>query len=336
MERRLLRNMKKIIITLLFCCFFCQFLFAESFRVHKTLTEELTEQTTAINVELGINDVLYLTLPEDSLFLQGLELDVKISQVAAYYKDAIAYSLYEDIQPIPDETTIDYSGTRLHIDTFPGRLSYHIQIPLKDDHSMQMNPYTTMLPVALKKPVKDIFFRIQLVMKGSSQELLDAVFGVEIKPIFTNEGLFDLSILYPPELENEQSENSFIVFIDEEPIEFTGEPLILETGIHHLSISSEDFRNEVRTFTIDQIQTTFLEVQLKDIAPLLVVSAPENALFFINNIEYPDFSKPIIIEPGDHQLRFSMGDYEVVRTLEVVNGRTYNISVTFDVKITEE
>lgn len=332
----LLSNMKKFKTVIVILLFVCQFLFAESFRVHKTVTAELTETTAEVNVELGINDALYLILPEESLFLQGIEMEVKIPQMSAQYKGAIAYSLYEDIQPAPDETLIDYSGTRLHIDTFPERLSYHIQIPLKDDYSIETTPYTTMLPILLEEPVKGIFFRVQLVMKGASQELLDATFQIKVKSIFTNEGLFDLAVLYPPELEENQTESSFIVFIDEEPIEFTGEPIILETGAHHLSIASEHFRNEVRTFNIDKAQTTFFEVQLKDIAPLLAISAPANTRFFINSVEYFDFSEPFIIEPGEHQLRFSMGDYEVVRTLEVVNGRTYNIAVLFDVEISEE
>lgn len=314
----------------------CQFVYAEYFRVNKTITAEITEQTTAINVELGINDVLYLSLPEEALFLQGIEMNIKIPHEVAAYKDAIAYSLYTDIQPIPDETTIDYAGNKVYIDTFPARLSSNIKIPLQEDHSIESNPYTVMLPFALREPVKDIFFRIQLVMKGTSQELLDAVFQIEVSPVFTDEGSFDLTVLYPPEFQENHGENSYIVFIDEKPIEFTKAPIILKTGTHHVTIASEKFRSEVRTVTIEQAKTAYLKIQLKDITPLLAVSAPENTRLFINNTEYTDFSKPISMEQGQHQLRLSLGDYEVVRTLEVINGRTYTISLSFDIEINEE
>lgn len=326
---------EKKVVFLIFILHMTLFGFAESFRVHKTVMLPVREQNISSRAQLEVNDVLVLTLPAKSFFLQGIELEIKIPPVVAEFRDSIAYVLYTDIEPEPAADIIDYSGKRVHIDTFPGRLSCNIKIPLVQNHTIRENPYTIIVPALLTGPVKNIFFRLQLVMKGVPQNLLDSVFTVDVKPVLTNKGLLDLHVLYPPELKD-ADKKEFLVFVDEEPVELNSTPLLLETGMHRLNIISEHYRNEVRSFMIEQAKTAVLEVQLQDIVPLLSVSAPENTRFFIDTAEIEDYSKPLVIEPGIHQLRFSLGDYETVRVLEAENGRTYKISVSFDVTVTEE
>ncbi|WP_428771416.1 hypothetical protein V1L52_05495 [Treponema sp. HNW] len=309
--------------------------FAETFRVHKTVMLPITEKNQAARVQLDVNDVLVLTLPEKSLFLQGVELEIKIPPIAAEFPDAIAYALYTDIEPEPSADIIDYSGKRMHIDTFPGRLGCNIKIPLIKEHTIRQNPYTIILPAFFTKPVKTVFFRLQLVMKGVPQELINSVFSIEVKPVLTNQGLLDLQIKYPPELKD-KDKKEFLVFIDEEPLDLGRSPMLLTTGMHRLNIVSEHYRNEVRSFMIEQAKTSVLEVQLQDIVPLLYLSAPKNTRFFMDNTEIKDYSKPLVVEPGTHQLRFSLGDYEAVRVLQAENGRTYRVSVSFDVSVSEE
>lgn len=324
----------KKIALLIFILHISLFAFAESFRVHKTVILPVTEKTAVSRVQLDVNDALVLTLPEKSLFLQAVELEIKIPPIVAEFRDAIAYAIYTDIEPEPSADIIDYSGKRLHIDTFPGRLGCNIKIPLVQKHTLRQNPYTIILPAFFTKPVKTVFFRLQLVMKGVPQELIDSVFSIDVKPVLTNKGLLDLHIKYPELKEKDKKE--FLVFIDENPLDLSRSPLLLETGMHRLNIVSEHYRNEVRSFMIEQAKTSVLEVQLQDIVPLLYLSAPKNTRFFMDNTEIKDYSNPIAVEPGTHQLRFSLDDYEAVRVLEAENGRTYKVSVSFDVSVTEE
>ena len=326
---------KKEIVFLIFIVHISLFSFAESFRVHKTVMLPVTEKNVSSPVQLEVNDVLVLTLPEKSLFLQGVELEIKIPPVVAEFRDSIAYVLYTDIEPQPAADIIDYSGKRVHIDTFPGRLGCNIKIPLVQNHSIRKNPYTIILPALFAEPVKTVFFRLQLVMKGVPQNLLNSVFTVDVKPVLTNKGLLDLHVLFPPE-PKDSNKKDFLVYVDESPVELSRCPLLLETSMHRLNIVSEHYRNEVRSFTIEQAKTAALEVQLQDIVPLLSVSAPKNTRVFMDGTELEDYSKPLVVEPGTHQLRFSLGDYEIVRVLEAENGRTYKVSVSFDVSVTEE
>ncbi len=329
-------RIKKLCVLFLIFLFISQFVFSESFRVRKVVTMEMTDETANKSITLGMGEALHLILPENRVFMQGVQLKIKIPASLAEYGGAVAYSFYGDVSPNPSADIIDYNAERLLIGTFTNRLTYHLDIPLSDDLKPTTDPYTKIIQLPYDQIADDIFFRAHIVMKGIPDGLWDSSIEIEVKPILANKGLLDLSILYPPQVEGSGESYPFIVFIDDDLTDFTGEPLLLSTGMHHVTVSSEFFRNEVQTFAIEKASTTNLEIQLKDIAPLLAVSAPENAKFFLNDVEYVDFSSPIKVTTGTHQLRFSIGEYEIIRTIEVLNGRTYNIDVSFDVDITEE
>ena len=326
----------KFLIALVVLSAFFTCAFAETFRVHKTIVKSITDKTSVTSADLGINDALVLTIAEKTPFLQGIDLQIKIPAPVAEYRDSVAYSLYADVSPAPQQNIIDYSGERANINTFPNKLSCNIRIPLIKNHTMQESPYTTVLPAVFAVQNKTIFFRMQLVMKGVPQELLDSVFHVDIKPGLTNQGLLDLKVVYPDGKKVEKNKQNFTVFIDEQNVPFTGSPMLLEAGAHRLNIQAEQYRSEMRSFAVEQAQTLLLEVKLKDITPMLSLSLPLNTRFFMDGAEIKDYSRPFAVKPGSHQMRFSFGDYELVRTLEVINGKSYNVSASFDLNVTEE
>ena len=201
----------KFLIALVVLSAFFTCAFAETFRVHKTIVKSITDKTSVTSADLGINDALVLTIAEKTPFLQGIDLQIKIPAPVAEYRDSVAYSLYADVSPAPQQNIIDYSGERTNINTFPNKLSCNIRIPLIKNHTMQESPYTTVLPAVFAVQNKTIFFRMQLVMKGVPQELLDSVFHVDIKPVLTNQGLLDLKVVYPDGKKVEKNKQNFII-----------------------------------------------------------------------------------------------------------------------------
>ncbi len=327
---------KAFLFVIIVIAFFSNILYSESFRVRKVITKELSETTNNEVFTLGMGEALHLHLPEERIFMQGIEMKIKIPATVAEYGGAVAYTFYTDIDPSPQETIIDYSGTQLHIDTFSHRVTYNFEIPLSDNAELSNDPYTKVINLPLDSLNKDIFFRVHIVMKGIPDGLWDSSIDVELKPILANKGLLELSVLYPEKTDSLENDFPYIVFIDDALIDGSQDALLLDVGTHHVTVSSEQYRTEVQTFAIEKANTTHVQIQLQDIAPLLAISAPENTIFLLNDVEYSDFSQPIPVTMGTHQLRFSIGEYEVIRTLEVLNGRTYAINVSFDVEITEE
>ncbi len=304
---------------------------AESFRVRAVTPVAFTDLFTETHAEAGINDAILISLPKDMTYISGIELHFKIPEIIASWRDTIAYSLYDDLSPRPTAKNIDYSGTRITVGTFPGRLSHTIYIPLTDDINIKDSPYHEKLAVIPNTKDRIIFFRMQLAMKGVPEAFEDASFEFTAKPILISKGKLNLTINEP-----KSASTPYTLVIDNKQVSLAKDGILLDLGEHHLSITSENYRNEVRTFRIEQAKTTSLVVNLRGIAPLLKIASPENAQVFLDGNSVETTKEPFEITPGDHAVRFVIGDYEVVRTVTAVNGRSYNVNLSIDATVSEE
>ena len=68
----------------------------------------------------------------------------------------------------------------------------------------------------------------------------------------------------------------------------------------------------------------------------VIVTSPDNAAVYVDDRKWTAFGKETEISEGEHTVRFVMGDYEIVRTLNAQKGKSYTASVAVDVKISEE
>lgn len=306
----------------------------ETFRIHKTVMVNMPE-TGNVAVQAGINDALAITLPEDTTFFQGIELDIKIPDVLSRYYGSVAYSLYTGLTPMPTETTINYTGTREMIDTIPGRLSLNLIIPLVEPNTIKKTPYSIILPAVYSLNSSVLFFRFQLVMKGIPEDYEKEPFTVTVKPVYIDKGRMELDIIYPQGENGQILEFPYTVFIDEQLATLEAQKTILDAGTHYISMVSDHYRNETRTFSVEPGKTTKLEVELRDIAPTLQVIAPDNTKIFLDEVEIPYTKDAFVISQGEHMIRFVVGDYETVKTIQAVNGRSYVINLSLEVEVTE-
>lgn len=304
---------------------------AENFRVYKThIVDFSVDYLQSKKVSAGVSDAVVVKLPKDLIFIQGIAFEVKIPQIVASYHDSVAYSVYKNVTPNPKAGVIDYSGQRLGIETFPAKLSYNIQLPLIKNHQLKTSPYSVLLE-PLSEDVETIFLRLQQVMKGTPAEFFDALFVIDVKPVLIDKGMLNLSFEKP-----EGVEGDFVVYVDEVEVLDYSKGLLLNTGIHHLSVVSDFFRNEVRSVTIEQGQFTNVAIELKDLTPTLQVIAPENTIVELDGVILEQNSKVFTITEGEHQVKLSVGNYETVRTINAQKGKTYKVSLSVEVDIVEE
>lgn len=310
--------------------------FSEDFRVRKVVVVDWENETSEHTVELGMMEALQINFAEQRNFIEAIEMEISLPPSVSEHGPAIAYTFYKDVLPEPSINEIDYAATKVNLDTFTYRQNYHFTIPVSKDYETTVDPYTTNISLPFTDQLNSIFMRLHIIMKGVPDGLYDSSVKVTLKPIFNTKGLLDLNIQYPEKITQNFEKYPYVVFIDEEQIDFNGKDILLEEGSHHLAVTSDYFRSYVQTFDIDRTRTTDIAVQLQDIAPLLQITAPKDTVLHLNNNQFIDFTKPIEIVPGSHTLRFIVGDYEILRTIDVQNGRTYNVSLDFDVTITEE
>ncbi len=307
---------------------------SETFRVSKVHSIPVAQDTTSENtVKLGITDALAISLPEDRIFIEGLELKFDIPESVAYWMDSVACSVYANINPTPKPSQIDYSGTRAYVSTLPGKLSWVLQIPVSKENSIKSNKYTTKVDNVIEPQNNIIFLRLQPVMKGVPEETMNAIIPITVKPILKDKGLLNIKL---HESEDENKVLPCTVYIDDNPVDIEKDKLLLNTGIHNITVISESYRTEVRTVRIDQAKITEVAVELRSIEPTLLITAPEGTVVLLDDEPCTVFGKEFVVSEGDHKIKFSIGDYEITRSISAIKGKTYTANFSLDLQISEE
>lgn len=305
---------------------------AESFRVRRTHVINLESPRDRQTSIMGINDAIIIKLPEDNTFIQGLELSIKVPKVVAEWTDSVAWSLYTGISETADEKTVNYSAAKIKVGTFASGLSLNLKIPVKDQYSINQDAYSLLVKENALNHGKFIFFRLQLAMKGTDDEIYNSRFTISVKPILEDKGILKIETKDPAG----GTVQPYTVFIDGKQTEIHDDSITLPTGTYNISFVSDFYRNELREVTIDQARTSLVSVDFRDIKPLVQVIVPSNARVIFDDSEIKDPKKPFYTVQGKHTIKLILGDYELVKTLTAVNGKNYSISLELDASIQEE
>ena len=327
---------KKIFSTTLICALLSSTFFAENFRVGKVHTisldsNSLTSQTSS--EKIGVSEALAIYLPQDQTFIEGIEIKMDIPESVASWMDCVACSVYDKITPLPSSSQIDYSGVRQYVSTLPGRLSWVLQIPIKENNSIKANKYTTKIDCVPEFKNRVVFIRLQPVMKGVPEETLQALIPMTVKALLIDKGQLIMNINNP-----EGSDFPCTVYIDDKPVKYDKEnnKVLLSSGIHTISIISNSYRNEVRTVRIDQAKVTNLDILMKSTEPTLIINAPETSLIYLDDKKCDILGKEFVISEGEHKSKFTIGDYEIMRSIQAIPGKTYTANFSVDLDISEE
>lgn len=301
---------------------------AETFRVHKLFAVNISaDKAEPQKIVTGINDSIAIFLPKDMTYIAGAEVLVEIPDAVANWRDSVALSLYDTITPMPGEDVIDYTGERVFVRALPPRPSWALRVPLSSLDSVKDSAYASKADIVPNTKDGFVFVRLQPAMKGIPDETMEATLQVSIRPLLEKAGKLSLNI------DTQEGEKSFTLFIDNEEKPYKGEYL-LETGAHEVSVVSELYRTEVRTVNIDTAKTTTLNITLKSIEPAMTVIAPESANVTLDGEACP-VGKEFAVAEGEHTIRLVMGDWEVVRSITIQRGKSYTADFTVDMKLTE-
>ena len=275
-------------------------LYAETFRVAQCHIVELTEDTAFSSTKkVGLNDSLAVYIPEERLFLEGIEFKMDIPEDMAMWRDCCGAYIYDGIKPAPKAQQIDYSGSKIFFGVVPGKLSWILQLPLTKNTQFKTNQYTKTIEAIPSAQGNFVFLRLQQIMKGVPDEVMNAKITITVRPILSDKGLLKVKLTTPSDSESKtdgQNEN-ISIFIDNNAFltQDASKGFVLPTGIHNVSVISENYRTEVRKVRVDQAKTTELEVILKSIEPTIIITAPEGATVFLDDEKFEDLGKEVVI-----------------------------------------
>jgi len=325
--------MPKSKVTLAIILFFSYFnLQAESFR---TIVEGMFEVSSGSGdnaIPIGINSAVIINLGAEIRFLRGVEIEISAPQSWLPHRGSAIMSIYTNINPQTADGVADIDGKRVAFEPLPSRLRIIYQIPIRQQHGLRTTTSAT-IPAGIVQPSSfPIMFRLLQVYKGLPDEFENKLFNLTVKPILSDEGAVRLIPRYPPQLRN----RPFTVLIDDNVIPNISEQILLREGEHHLVIHSDDYRNESRRFVVERTKVVDLTIELQDPTPIIVFEAPQNAQIYLNNSLVPRSRDSVTVDPGQHEVKFQVGDYTITRTLIVQRGKTYRVSLAVDLTIQED
>lgn len=288
------------------------------------------EQTVSISLE----EAAVITLEGETPFLEGIRIELLLSNELKKYFDSYALALYKNLSPPPQRAVRFYSGERAFFQYLPYLNRIYIQIPLGQVPSRQALPVGT---YRLETPVKRSDFPLLLTMvplaKGIPDAISDKKFYFSIKPLLEKKGFVTLELHFPAGLEGEP----ISLYVDDEQITLPVQRLELSSGIHQLRIVSSSFKEINTSFTVESGKTSLVDIELEQTISHLTIDAPQGTELYLDGeriSENTDF--PIPISEGNHLVRAKIADHSISKKFGVAKGKHYHISIIFDIIVNED
>lgn len=282
------------------------------------------------SLTLSFVDSALIRLEGDRRFLRGVELDLRVPQQYFKYRGSVAAAFYAPIRQEPAAGVADLNAERVGFELVPNKLQTVFHLPTRQNHGLKASPYASIPSGVLLPGSFPVLFRLLPVIKGLPEELESLRFQLHARPILSDEGALKLSLRFPEKLKDKP----FTVLVDDAVVDPARELLLIH-GEHSLAVLSDDYRNESRRFVVERAKTLELTIELQDPTPLVRIEAPENARVFFDDQPVADPRNPFPAEPGEHTVRFVVGDYSVVKPITVRKGRTYRVALSVDVSVDE-
>lgn len=281
-------------------------------------------------VKLKYNEAVGIQIAANDLFLQGIEIEIKITKEMLQYIGGIGWTIYGKVSPAFSKTRYDYQGTQLFFQPLPERISLVLQIPVDKNHTLKTSSFATVLPFLATPDKFPLLFGFFMMGKGVNKVLDENYFNITIKPLIKNEGSIVFSFS-PPNIDLK----NITVFVDDIKYSLTDRIIFLKKGTYTVRVAAEGYREEVYTVTVMPAQSTAIQVSFTSAVPILEFSLPDNAIVLINGKQIDWSKNGFELDPGEYLLTIKIGDYVISRKITVVAGKKYLVSLEMNLVIEE-
>ena len=296
------------------------------------------QSDTTNTVEIGLEDAFAIDLKDDKNLIEGITISLTLPNTLKKYSDSFMIYIYSSVTPTPDRRIKNYRGTRIFSHFLPYLNRLYITVPIKGNYipgeklREEINTGNFVVKREVEKNQFPILVTVQPVMKGLPDWIFNEHFTFSAKTRKKEIGFVRINIKKPG---NVQRVN-FSLTIDGKTYEKYNEPIELETGIHNLSIQSDDFEPVSSTFTIESGRTTTVNLTLKEVYSSVSFEVPENSTIYVDGkkLVKSDYRR-FQLKEGEHFIRIKIGDYNLTRKIEVKRNRNYKITVIFDMLVKE-
>jgi len=284
-------------------------------------------------VSLRLEENCGIFVDDDRDLVRGIEVLVDLPEQAQAYPGTYALFVYGGVKPLPDVKRLDYQGNLLFFKQIGTGKRLFVQLPLGSSAGFAPVADTIIAPKPLMPASFPIVFTFLPIMKGLPSRAAEAVFKVQVRPMFKNLGklLVELS-----DGKNAIPLEKAKLFVDDRGVPLSAEGMTIEPGIHRVRIEVEGFTPFVATVGVDKGKVAKLTGNFLKSDALVRINAPSGTRAFLDGKSIEVEKKELSLEPGEHILAFKVGDYQISKKFRVEAGKNYAISLFLDILINED
>ncbi|MFW6207534.1 MAG: hypothetical protein ACOC7X_02440 [Spirochaetota bacterium] len=323
-------------VALISICASALFLFsyptaAEQVRSEVQHTATLDAAYSDIRISVGLRELSQIKL-EATEFLRGIVIQVNSPRAVLQFRESFLLSVYSNPSPEPRDGVRSYSAEKLLSKPFPSASRTFIDIPFSRESRWEKS---TLNSIVISEHIKPedypLLLTIDPIMKGIPSDVSRSHFDITVRPVLADKGALELEL--PDMADQEELE----LLIDGQVQAKQSGRFTLVTGVHEISVKSDHYLPYTKAIGIEQAQTTRLKVPLEPAESIIRFDAPEDAVVFFDGEKIQVASTPQMeVEPGEHVVLVRIGDYSVSKKIDIEGGKTYKVSLFFDILINDD
>lgn len=283
-----------------------------------------------VGIALRYNEAVGILLPEKPLFIEGVEIELRIPRQFQGAESSVAWSLYAGVRPEPGPG-FDYVVETIVSQLLPSRVSMVLRIPLVQNHGIRSSPFYTLIPSVQGPGKYPLLFKLSPAGKGLSAAMENAEFRAIIRPVLANEG--GIRVVLPPD----QAGLKHQIFVDDQPANVDEGLVIAARGLRTVRVTAPGYKDEVVSVTVVPGIIRVAEIDLQPDLPRLSIFAPQGAVISLNGQVVPPAEwASVALEPGEQTVNCRIGDYTISRRFSAVRGKRYTLELNIELTIRSE
>ena len=107
--------------------------------------------------------------------------------------------------------------------------------------------------------------------------------------------------------------------------------------MHKLKLESQTYKEAIVNFSLNPGEQKDLQLALEQNKTTLTIKAAADAIIFLDgNKLNVSPGKRLEVEPGEHLIRFKIGNYSNSKKVIIQKGKSYTVNLILDIAIKED
>ncbi|MBF9018835.1 MULTISPECIES: hypothetical protein [unclassified Oceanispirochaeta] len=264
------------------------------------------------SVTTKVEHLTGIIIKDLSPLIQGIKISVRASDEMVIYKNSFALYIYKDLDKDFSEEENSYRGSQAFMRFLPFSDDLSVLIPLSDAHTLSPDRSSFLMADSNQSEDFPLLISILPITKGIPDTAYNKELTIDISPVYFKKGLLVLNIMND---RAEEISEGIRISIDGKSYDWPNGPYLLNSGLHTLTIRTEDGSEESLPFSLDSGQTLNLDHVLQYQLPLLSIEVMEGLSVYLDQrlLNQSEFETAMEIQPGSHSIRFELGDFKMSR-----------------------